>query len=231
MTATACSGRSTPLSLRRSRLAAKLLFALSACANHDPPSDSGLPTSADATVLADARLHRDALAPGEDAYPDEDAVAFDVYVKEDSGAPPPPISVEVGVGETRFEALNEGQTVSITRGPQGGDRHYGFHIWGGVRAHGLAPSAMQVTLTVRTATTDVALSRSVYRLDLMPGDGGDQIAGLRELLSDCCLAQFHPLIMRVEVIDADGLRASDEKQVMGAECPRGLPNPTIAPCP
>lgn len=172
----------------------------------------------------DASVHDDA-AEGRDAAGGIDAVEG---VDADPNAP----AVEIGTGETRFVAITENGPIDFTRGPQGGSRYYGFHIWSSVRAHNLNPSELSATFTVHTASTSVLLSESRYRLDLEHTNAGDVAFGLRMILDDCCNAEGQALVMRVVVRDADNKTAEDERTVMApAECPRGLPNPTIDPCP
>lgn len=59
-----------------------------------------------------------------------------------------PSFFEVGTGESTFEPLDEGATVPLIHGPQGG-----YHVWLGVRHRGLGPGDVVLSYGARDAAT------------------------------------------------------------------------------
>lgn len=126
--------------------------------------------------------------------------------------------VQVGTGTDEFEALEADQVMPLVRGPQGGGRSGGYHIWSSLQTHGLEPDSLEIHLTIRRADDDVVLSSKQRKLRLRPSNGATDAYsayGLAMILDDCCPASDAPLLMRVEVTDVAGLTASDEARVRG----------------
>src|SRR5262245_4347424 len=53
-------------------------------------------------------------------------------------------TVEVGTGEDMFVPLTTDEMVELTRGPQGGGRTMGHHVWSGVRTTGFQPMGIRL---------------------------------------------------------------------------------------
>ncbi len=136
---------------------------------------------------------------------------------EDAGAGP---RVEVGGGAFEFEALTEGQVVDFIAGPQGGGRFDGFHIWTGARIWRLEPSAISASFLILAASDRSELARLDWVTNFRPtSTDAYEIWGATPRLADCCAAVDQPLLMRVEVVDVEGISAAGEIAVRGApEC-------------
>lgn len=140
-------------------------------------------------------------------------------------------TVEVGTGEQAFASVETGGRVLMQRGPQasGDARYNGYHLWLALRAQGIDPTDAMFTFTVRAG--DTQLATGAYRQTLQ-AEGGDYVVyGQRLILSDCCLAEDAEIELSVQLTDGAGRTASDVRTVRGGECVRGLPNPTVDPCP
>jgi hypothetical protein len=194
-----------------SRRALLFTVVLAACGESTSTTDASAGDGAaqDATAIADASTR--------DADTEEDAGIIRV--------------LEIGTGENAFEPLSEGQEIVLNRGPQGGSRYYGFHVWVGAKTTELDPQGVHMTFTIKT--NDELRGESPYTENLDDVGGGAFAKwGLRVLLDDCCLVEGQMLTMTLVMTDRHGVSATDIRQVRApAECPRGLPNPTIDPCP
>lgn len=87
-------------------------------------------------------------ACGSDGGAPPPAVAPDGgFVTPDAGATAAPPSVDLGAGLTAYRDLaDEGETIELVRGPQGG-----WHIDLGVRVRGFAPDDLGLTYTATTS--------------------------------------------------------------------------------
>jgi hypothetical protein len=116
-----------------------LVFGFGACKKTEPPADSGAPNQeSDADADADADVDVD------------DTGEADCF-----GRTP---SVEIGTGETTFEALEEGASVVMVHGPQGG-----WHMLGSVRTHNMEP-IIDVHYTITDEDSGVRISDNTYRV-------------------------------------------------------------------
>jgi hypothetical protein len=132
----------------------------------------------------------------------------------DSGQTGP--RVEVGTGSAEFEPLVPGQAVEFTPGFQGGGRYLGFHVWTGARVWDLNPDAASIDFIVLLASDRSELGRINWVTNFRPTSGeAYEIWGGTPRLADCCAGVAQPLILRVEVLDADGLSAAGEIEVLG----------------
>jgi hypothetical protein len=127
-------------------------------------------------------------------------------------------SVSVGTGKDAYQALNEGQMVSLTEGPQGGGRYMGYHIWSGVSTKGFDPSAVTVDVAILDAMNSAVLAHEA-RLIPLERNGDTFVAyGIAPRISDCCLAESKPVTLRAHVTDRNGLMGSDQKTVIAGPC-------------
>ena len=202
----------------RSQRAALAYLLVSACAFGGESNDAAIGDTGPDTGRPDA-AGRDADSPDADS---PDAESNDAEV-EDAGSPDVPPSgprLEVGTGSFEFEPLTAGQIVELISGPQGGGRFEGFHIWFGARTWELNPTAISVTFIVMLASDRTELARLNWVTNFRAtATDAYEIWGGNPRLMDCCAAVDQPLIMRVEVLDADGLSAAGETEVVGeSEC-------------
>lgn len=143
----------------------------------------------------------------------------------DSGAPPGPCSagdasVALGTGQTTFESIDDGDSVVVINGPQGGQ-----HILASVRTWNMTSVAM-VHLTVRRAQDDSVVSDQLYRLQFFPqedageGDCAWLYPGMYGYLGfvtgpdDDADFLWREALMSIEVTDNNGRSASDEVRVV-----------------
>lgn len=127
-------------------------------------------------------------------------------------------TVEIGTGVDGFEALEDGQLVTLTLGPQGGGRWGGYHVWHAVRAHGFNPENVEAKFETHLASTDEEIARQTRRYDLVEISGGAVAFGAAPWIDDCCVAEETDLVMSVELTDADGHTAHDERTVHTGRC-------------
>lgn len=131
--------------------------------------------------------------------------------EQTNGVPPspaPPVVVELGTGDTSFEALPADGEVSLVFGPQGG-----YHVWTAVRVRDPGFDRGYVNLRASHAGGSVAgLPSSEGRRWVRTPDGTQEAAGLRMFVSDA----FPPatrLTLRVEVVASDGRHGAVERPV------------------
>jgi hypothetical protein len=117
-------------------------------------------------------------------------------------------TVEIGVGESSFTPLQEGDAVTIVKGPQGG-----FHITGALRASpGFVPRAMEVRYRVLTAD-GTELSLNAYRVTLLQVGEHLEWYGLLGLVPDPAVISGKQARLRIELRDVNGQEAADERLV------------------
>jgi hypothetical protein len=158
-------------------------------------------------------VRRDARV-GEDAETgDADRADAEVDAGMDAGGGP---EIQVGGGAFEFEPLQSGQVVELITGPQGGGRYLGFHIWSGARTWDLDPTDMSAKFIVLHAGDRTELGRLEWVTSFRAGpDRSFEIWGATPRLLDCCAAVDQPLLMRIELLDRDGVSASAELPVQG----------------
>ncbi|HYI01200.1 hypothetical protein [Hyalangium sp.] len=81
--------------------------------------------------------------------------------------PQPPMSLELGTGRQQFTPLNDGDTLGLQRGCQGGQ-----HIFVSLRAWGLPPEPVMVELSL-TRTEDEQKVSSPFRVRYLFAQGND----------------------------------------------------------
>lgn len=129
---------------------------------------------------------------------------------EDAGTP---VRVEIGTGVFRYEPLSDGEEVPIIKGPQGGGRNGGFHVWHATRVNGIDPRGLEINFTTLLADSRLLVASSTLTADLDYVDGAYQFLGAAPFLMDCCLVVGAELLMQVRILDKNGLGGSDARRV------------------
>ena len=136
--------------------------------------------------------------------------------------------LEVGTGETTFEALEEGASVVMVHGPQGG-----WHMLGSVRTHNMEP-IIEVHYTITDQESGVRVSDNTYRVAVVndgectgyyPGMYGYlEVSGLHtaEATRPPELLGFNTVVMTMDVTDYGGRTASTSLQVTAQPDPVDL---------
>ncbi|MCC7381196.1 MAG: hypothetical protein IT384_05165 [Deltaproteobacteria bacterium] len=159
------------------------------------------------------------------AAPAGDATAGDGSLPDAASA-----TVEIGTGADMFEPIAEGQEVEIILGPQGGGRNRGYHIWHALRARGVEPGGAEATFRTYLAADRSEVATQTRRVDLQSLGGALVFFGAAPQIEDCCLVEGQDLIMRVELLDANGLALSDERRVRASPaCSDGVTGASICP--
>lgn len=128
------------------------------------------------------------------------------------GTGTPEISA-VAQGETAFDPLPDGATVTLEEGPQ-----CGHHVWLGLRMKNLAQSGTVTTVSATQPGTGVAVPASAYPYAWGPSDGGAcDLLGLRYQLDSngTPAADFlgKPLDVKIELKDKAGHTATATRHV------------------
>ena len=136
-----------------------------------------------------------------------------------------PPSLELGTGNVNFEPLQEGGTIFIVQGPQGG-----YHFFGSLQARNIEPGDSedlsdpnnpQTTFEAYVGDTRVDAMASSYRQGLRVSNGVAEMIGrqvILDILDDDELAGATVRFV-VSVEDAGGIKLSDERTLMA------LPHP------
>jgi hypothetical protein len=140
-----------------------------------------------------------------------------------------PPELFLGTGQTDFSPLNDGQTLQLERGPQGG-----HHVWIAARMKNLRQSGSRTTLTAKLVddpTSPIAPAAYVFTFDRDEGDYC-KLWGLRfqldsgatDLAADYKRFLGKKLEITVEVIDSTNAKATSTKTILIADkllCPDG----------
>jgi len=143
----------------------------------------------------------------------------------DPAPEPPPItptgcpindnpSFELGTGEASFEAIRDGQELSMIPGPQGG-----CHFWLSVRTLGFAERRLNIRYDVQYAATGTTTgSQSSLRVRLRPvegdTDGRCEYVGYTAFLIRPWVFRAREVALDVIVTDDLGRSATTSKRVM-----------------
>ena len=123
-------------------------------------------------------------------------------------------SFELGTGESQFEALEEGQDLSMVSGPQGG-----CHFWLAVRSDGFADRLFDIQYDIRFANTGTTTgSRYSQKVRLTPTsakDGRCEFYGYTAFLVRPWLLEDRELDIRVTVVDDLGRSEEVRRKVTG----------------
>ena len=132
----------------------------------------------------------------------------------------PPL-VEIGTGISQFEPLEDGQSMPLIAGAQGG-----WHLWIAVRARGVDPSGVRMAIVSYPQETERPKQTTFHTLDLAARDGWFERVGLVQVLSTPECFQDREVVVSVDVTDASSRAAHDERVVVPREetpigaCPR-----------
>lgn len=116
----------------------------------------------------------------------------------DAGA----LTLALGTGQTTFTPIDEGDTLLLAHGCQGLQ-----HVWIALRATGIAPRGVHLTLSLARADDGVVVSAPLQiALTFTPGPAGayDELTGLMLVVPVPADALGHPLVVRADIVDRDG---------------------------
>lgn len=126
--------------------------------------------------------------------------------------------LEVGTGNTAFEAVSDGQVVPYVQGPQGG-----WHVWGSLRMGGLIPGDPEdvsnadnplVTFHVQVDGADVGGFDVLPRGFAPNGDGYERVGDTLILqITDSAELEGSAAVLTAVVTDACGATVEDERSV------------------
>jgi len=155
-------------------------------------------------VLAAASL---CACTGDDALPDAGATADGGAPAGDAGSEP--ALVELGVGETSFEPVTDGDTVFLVHGFQGLQ-----HVWVSLRTRGLDPDRATIELPlVRERDGSQGSEDYRARLSLMgAGDFAEKL-GLQLVVLQPDIVVGQDSVLRVQVTDRNEVSAAAEARV------------------
>ena len=137
--------------------------------------------------------------------------------------------IELGTGFARYRPLTDGQEVELSRGPQGGGRWGGFHVWHAATLNGYNPHVTELVFRTYLADDLTLVATSTRSFNLEYVEDRYVVAGVAPPIADCCLAQNRELIMRVDVKDRDGRTGSDERRVRAGVCAEMSGGPSLCP--
>lgn len=143
----------------------------------------------------------------------------------------PGVTLTLGTGLEGFAPLVAGSTLAFQRGPQGGDRYNGFHLWVAFKSQGLSPEGLTARWTLRDPAASALIGEAEYQLQLRPVEDGLGAFGMRVVIRDCCVAENRALSLHLLATDRRGIQAEAQRAIHTGECPTGRPNPTFDPCP
>jgi len=125
------------------------------------------------------------------------------------------VTLELGTGERAFETLDEGETLELVYGPQGG-----YHVWVSVRGGGFSSDRVLLEVdVVPLSATEPPPAREPVRTYMEPatlpdGTQGQELVGWpAQLARPECLVDA-PVSIQVSITDSAGNVASDERTVM-----------------
>jgi hypothetical protein len=123
--------------------------------------------------------------------------------------------VEIGTGVRRYEPLEDGQTVPIIEGIQGG-----HHIWGGFRGDGFNPEDIEIAYAL---TMDGMAVGGVTYVDYVErgASGFYEYSAVSVFIddeTDPLLLDGVTLRMSMRITDVDGLVLEDDIELVAACC-------------
>jgi hypothetical protein len=155
------------------------------------------------------------------------ACGGDAEPAADAGAP----AIEIGSGDSAFEALVDGEDIFVVQGPQGG-----FHLLGSFAATGVEPGNPEMlgdpdnpTMTFRVLTgasrVDIVDANTFTQgLEPVAGTGGVGKVGRLVILDIADDAELDGVEIRfeVDITDVHGATASDARLLMAVPHPANL---------
>ncbi len=166
---------------------------------------------------------------GDDVIRDRDAGPVST---RDAGPVTP--AVEVGTGQDFFVPLEDGDSVELIAGPQGGGRNGGHHIWSAMRIYGIAKADIML-LTFEIADIDGDVRAMVSRTGAAPiqtdaATGALQLIAVPPIIDDCCLLANQQAILRAILTTNGGTTYTDAVTVSVSACPGpSEPGPNLCP--
>lgn len=153
-------------------------------------------------------------------------------ITRDAGMVAP--SVEIGTGQDRFEPLDDGDSVELIAGPQGGGRDGGHHIWSAMRIYGIAKAdIMLLTFEIADAAGEVRamVSRTgAAPIQTDPATGALQLIAVPPIIDDCCRIAEQQATLRAIVTTMGGTTYTDAVTVSVSTCPGpSEPGPNLCP--
>ena len=119
----------------------------------------------------------------------------------------PTATVQIGTGESQFEALDNAQEVTMVRGVQGG-----YHVWMSLKAQGL--DAAKVWVDVDTQVQGQSYESRVVTSLEQDQDGNAVLVGHPVILDDPQAADGNTLALHVRVTDLHGVAADAAVDIM-----------------
>jgi hypothetical protein len=118
------------------------------------------------------------------------------------------LDVQLGDGESAFDPLADGATLGVAHGPQGGQ-----HVWTSVKLADVGLDTVQVNLSARYADDgSPAGTPSGWVAELSTPMGGVRThAGMKNYVDPIAAPRL--VVLRIEVIAADGRHGEDERTV------------------
>jgi hypothetical protein len=131
----------------------------------------------------------------------------------EAGPGPDPLEprLEVGTGTVRFEALEDGAEVPLTKGAQGG-----WHLWIAVRAEGLDTGFGSLEIIQQPADESAPPQRSTVgvRFDPPDAEGRRVYLGWPAILADPSCSVGELLRIRATLTTPTGERLTAEREVI-----------------
>ena len=125
---------------------------------------------------------------------------------QDAG-PQAPLA-QVGTGTDSFEPLEDGQTVPVIKGPQGG-----YHIWTSIRVRApIASKDLKVRLHVDF--NGAVLTDTNYVLNFWQKGAYAEYYALTAFIPDPAAVDGQRVQLAIDVTDTNGLTASDSRTVI-----------------
>lgn len=124
---------------------------------------------------------------------------------------PPEASIELGTGTARFTAIEDGETLPMIKGAQGG-----WHVWVSVRVEGMDVALASVEIEHQPAdeSEPAVVTESGANFDPADGEGRRSSLGWAAIFSDptCSVGRLHRI--RVTVTNARGERLTTEREII-----------------
>jgi hypothetical protein len=117
--------------------------------------------------------------------------------------------VEVGTGLESFVPLAPRAPLPLYAGPQGG-----HHLVGAIRSSGLTPRRMKVRFNLTPVGEQVPAMTYGVGLSLEERGGEHVVSGLFLVVPEPAQIDGRSCLLRIDVVDADGRAASDERTVV-----------------
>jgi hypothetical protein len=121
------------------------------------------------------------------------------------------LDIELGSGVEEFESVDDGQSLPIVGGLQGGT-----HVWGAVRVAGVSDDRVRLVFGLTRVDSDELdgeLGPLRVKLARSDEDGWWEVSGLTVSLDDPNLVDDTDCELTVTATDADGRQASDSRRV------------------